>query len=40
MSRSYKLAWDPHVTAFALGGEPLSALLDRLTRSFLGQGAS
>jgi CyaY protein len=40
MSRSYKLAWDPGVSAFALSGEPLSALLDRLTRSFLDQGTA
>jgi CyaY protein len=32
MSRSYKLAWSPELSAFALDGEPLSALLDRLTR--------
>ena len=36
MSRSYKLAWSPQLSAFALNGEPLTALLDRLTRGFLG----
>ena len=35
MSRSYKLAWTPEHDNFALNGEPLPALLDRLTREFL-----
>ena len=35
MARSYKLAWDPAVSAFALGGETLPVLLDRLARAFL-----
>ena len=35
MSRSYKLAWSPDSTAFALDGEPLTALLERLARQFL-----
>jgi frataxin len=35
MSRSYKLAWSPDSNAFALDGEPLTALLARLTRQFL-----
>jgi CyaY protein len=35
MSRSYKLAWSPDSDAFALDGEPLTALLERLTRQFL-----
>jgi iron donor protein CyaY len=35
MSRSYKLSWMPELGAFALDGETLSALLDRLTRTFL-----
>jgi CyaY protein len=35
MSRSYKLAWSPDSNAFALDGEPLAALLERLTRQFL-----
>ena len=39
MARSYKLAWDPALDAFALGGEPLSTLLERLTRAFLEQRA-
>jgi CyaY protein len=37
MSRSFKLSWAPELGAFALDGEALPALLDRLTRSFLGQ---
>jgi frataxin-like iron-binding protein CyaY len=36
MARSYKLAWDADRGGFALGGEMLSALLERLTRTFLG----
>jgi len=35
MSRSYKLAWSPDTEAFALDGEPLVALLERLVRQFL-----
>ena len=35
MSRSYKLAWSPELGAFALDGEPLNALLDRLVRQFV-----
>ena len=35
MSRSYKLAWSPDSNAFALDGEPLTALLERLARQFL-----
>jgi iron-sulfur cluster assembly protein CyaY len=38
MARSYKLAWSPELSAFALDGEPLSALLERLTRTFLQAG--
>ena len=37
MARSYKLSWSPEVGAFALGGETLAALLQRLSRTFLGQ---
>ena len=37
MSRSFKLAWAPEVGAFALDGEPLPRLLERLTQQFLGQ---
>ena len=37
MSRSFKLSWAPELGAFALDGEPLPGLLDRLTRTFLGQ---
>ncbi len=35
MARSYKLGWSPELNAFALDGEPLPALLSRLTRTFL-----
>jgi frataxin-like iron-binding protein CyaY len=35
MSRSYKLAWSPDAGAFALDGETLPQLLDRLARQFL-----
>jgi CyaY protein len=35
MGRSYKLAWAPDLDSFALNGEGLTTLLDRLTRSFL-----
>src|SRR5437870_12607806 len=35
MSRSFKLAWAPDLGAFALDGEPLPRLLERLARSFL-----
>lgn len=35
MARSYKLSWSPGAGAFALDGEPLAALLARLTRIFL-----
>jgi CyaY protein len=35
MARSYKLPWSPESAAFALGGETLPQLLDRLTRTFL-----
>jgi CyaY protein len=34
MARSYKLAWSPELNAFALDGEPLPQLLERLTRTF------
>ena len=37
MARSYKLSWSPDLGAFALGGETLPQLLDRLTRTFLEQ---
>lgn len=36
MSRSYKLPWSPDAATFALNGEPLAALLDRLVRQHLG----
>jgi CyaY protein len=35
MSRSYKLAWMPGASAFALDGETLDALLDRLVRQYV-----
>jgi iron donor protein CyaY len=35
MSRSYKLAWSDAAAAFALDGEPLAALMQRLTRQFV-----
>jgi iron donor protein CyaY len=35
MARSYKLAWSPEKNTFALDGETLSQLLERLARAFL-----
>jgi CyaY protein len=35
MARSYKLSWASDKSAFALDGETLPALLDRLARTFL-----
>jgi hypothetical protein len=35
MSRSFKLAWSPETGTFALDGEPLAALVERLARQFL-----
>jgi frataxin-like iron-binding protein CyaY len=35
MARSYKLGWAPELDAFALDGETLPRLLDRLARQFL-----
>src|SRR2546425_11338535 len=35
MGKSYKLAWAPEQSAFAINGETLAQLLDRLTRVFL-----
>jgi len=35
LSRSFKLSWSDDANAFALDGETLDALLDRLTRQFL-----
>ena len=37
-SKSYKLSWAPEAGAFALNGEPLPQLLERLTRAHLGEG--
>ena len=34
-ARSYKLSWAPDLGAFALDGETLPRLLERLTRAFL-----
>jgi CyaY protein len=39
MARSYKLAWAPELDAFALDGETLPQLLERLSRQFLDQDA-
>jgi iron donor protein CyaY len=36
LSRSFKLAWSPSTSAFALDGEPLYVLLERLVRQHLG----
>lgn len=35
MARSYKLSWVPELGAFALDGETLTQLLDRLANVFL-----
>jgi CyaY protein len=35
MAKSYKLGWAPEVEHFALNGETLPQLLDRLTRTYL-----
>jgi len=35
MARSYKLPWAPDKNAFALDGETLTQLLERLARTFL-----
>ena len=35
MSRSYKLAWSDELSAFALDGQTLDALVQRLAREFL-----
>ena len=37
MAKSYKLSWSPETGAFTLNGEPLTALLERLTKQFLDQ---
>jgi CyaY protein len=36
MSRSYKLPWSADAASFALDGEPLNTLLERLVRQHLG----
>ena len=36
MSKSYKLSWAPELGVFALNGEALPQLLERLTRTHLG----
>jgi hypothetical protein len=38
MARSYKLSWAAELGAFALNGEPLVGLLERLTLEFLERG--
>ena len=35
MAKSYKLSWEPEAVTFAVNGETLPRLLDRLTRQFL-----
>jgi CyaY protein len=35
MAKGYKLDWSPDAGAFALNGETLTALVERLTRQFL-----
>jgi CyaY protein len=35
MAKSYKLSWSPEAGAFALNGEALPQLLQRLARTFL-----
>src|SRR5213593_2791052 len=35
LARSYKLSWAPELGSFALNGETLPRLLERLTRTFL-----
>src|SRR5712691_438277 len=35
LARSYKLSWEPELGAFALAGETLPQLLDRLARMHL-----
>jgi iron donor protein CyaY len=35
MSRSYKLTWSPELAGFALEGETLPRLLERLARQFV-----
>jgi len=37
MARSYKLSWSPELSSFALDGEPLPKMLDRLAKTFLGR---
>ena len=38
MAKGYRLSWAPDLGAFALNGEALPQLLERLTREFLGRG--
>ena len=35
MARGYKLSWSERESTFEIDGEPLDALLERLTRQFL-----
>jgi iron-sulfur cluster assembly protein CyaY len=39
MAKSYKLSWSSELGGFALDGETLPKLLDRLTRTFIGGSA-
>jgi CyaY protein len=39
MARSFKLSWAPETETFALAGEALPSLLERLTREFLASGS-
>ena len=39
MAKSYKLSWVQDIDAFALNGEPLVGLLERLTGEFIKRGA-
>lgn len=35
MARGYKLSWSDELSTFALDGEPLNALLERLAKEYL-----
>jgi iron donor protein CyaY len=35
MAKSYKLSWSESTASFEIDGEPLNALLDRLSRQYL-----
>jgi CyaY protein len=38
MAKGYKLSWDPAAGSFALNGETLAQMLERLTREFVRSG--